>query len=214
MLFDIDNAKSLAQKLLQIESVVLNVQQPFTWTSGLKAPIYCDNRLVLSYPSLRTNIKNQFVQIAQGMKPEITAIAGVATAGIPHAALVAEAMGLPMVYVRTSAKKHGRENQIEGALDPGHRVLLIEDLISTGSSSLSALEALQANHHQVCGLAAIFTYNLPKATQAFQAYDVPVYTLTDYATLTKVALDMGYVNNGALETLENWRANPEAWGNP
>lgn len=212
MLFDVNNAKFLAQKLLQIESIVLNVEHPFTWTSGLKAPIYCDNRMILSYPSLRSHIKNEFYKLADSFFQPFTAIAGVATAGIPHAALLADAMDLPMVYVRTSAKKHGKENRIEGYLNSGQRVLLIEDLISTGGSSLSALEALQAQDHQVNGLAAIFSYNFERANKAIDAANVPFYTLTDYQTLTSAAMEMGHVGNAEMETLEAWRKAPNQWG--
>jgi orotate phosphoribosyltransferase len=211
MLFDVHGSKKLAQKLLQIESVVLDAEQPFTWSSGLKAPIYCDNRTVLSYPDLRTYIQNQFIGIAQSLSQRPTAIAGVATAGIPHATLLADALGLPMVYVRTSAKGHGRENMIEGKLDAGHRVLLLEDLISTGGSSSKALSALREAGQQVTDLAAIFHYNFEKAEQTIQAEKVMLHALTDYNTLIEVAYQEGYIQSESIKTLQAWRADPEQW---
>lgn len=211
MLFDIPNARELAQKLLQIESLVLNVQNPFTWSSGLKAPIYCDNRLTLGYPELRGDIQSQLSAIPNKLSQPVTAVAGVATAGIPHAALVAAALNLPMVYVRSSAKSHGKQNLIEGKLSPGHRILLIEDLVSTGGSSTKAISSLQEAGHSVEALAAIFTYNFERAEQAIQAYEIPLYTLTDYETLIEVAINEGYVERDALETLKAWRTNPDNW---
>jgi orotate phosphoribosyltransferase len=212
MLFDVNNAKYLAQKLLQIKSVVLSIEQPFIWTSGLKAPIYCDNRLILGYPELRNHIKNEFVRLSESFDPPVTAIAGVATAGIPHAAFIAQDLGLPMAYVRSSAKAHGRENLIEGHLSPGHRILVIEDLISTGGSSLKALETLQADGHSIAGLAGIFSYNFQTAENAFHERNISLYTLTDYETLVITAVDFDYVNEGQLNTLKAWRAAPEEWG--
>ncbi len=211
MLFDVHDAQKLAQKLLQIESVVLDAEQPFTWSSGLKAPIYCDNRTILSYPDLRTYIQNQFSAIAQSLSKTPTAIAGVATAGIPHATLLADALALPMVYVRTSAKGHGRENMIEGQLSAGHQVLLLEDLISTGGSSSKALSALNEAGHQVSDLAAIFHYNFEKAEQTIQEMQVSLHTLTDYNTLIKVAHQQGYIQSRSIEKLQAWRADPEGW---
>jgi orotate phosphoribosyltransferase len=212
MLIDVDNAQYLAQKLLQIKSVVLSIEQPFTWTSGLKAPIYCDNRLVLGYPELRNHIKNELVSLTRSFDPPVTAIAGVATAGIPHAAFIAQELGLPMAYVRSSAKAHGRENRVEGYLGSRHRILVVEDLISTGGSSLKALETLQEDGHSISALAAIFSYNFQLAENAFRERNIPLYTLTDYETLVKTAVDFGYVNQNQLNTLKDWRAAPEQWG--
>lgn len=211
MLFSIDGAHNMAQKLLQIRSVILNVSDPFTWTSGLKAPIYCDNRLVLSHPELRRDIQSQFMRIAKHANNPITAIAGVATAGIPHATLVADALNLPLVYVRTSAKKHGKENLIEGDLQTPHQVLLVEDLISTAGSSLTALSALQAAGHIVNTLAGIFSYNFPEADQAISDQGAKLYTLTDYNTLIDVAYQQAYIGHRELEVLQAWRKDPEHW---
>mgnify|MGYP006429800875 CR=1 FL=1 len=211
MLFNIHSAKELAQKLLQIEGVILNTAHPFTWTSGLKAPIYCDNRVILSYPELRSYVKDQLKHMVQDLQVPPTAIAGVATAGIPHAAIVANDLDLPMVYVRTSAKGHGRENMIEGKLSPGHQVLLIEDLLSTGGSSSTALRALKETGHSVTDLAAIFTYNFEETEQTFRNHEVNLHTLTDYHTLIEVAYQQGYIPKQSIETLQAWRADPEHW---
>ncbi len=212
MLLDVINAKYLAQKLLQIQSVVLSIEQPFIWTSGLRSPIYCDNRLILGYPELRNHIKNEFVRLTQSFNPPVTAIAGVATAGIPHAAFIAQELDLPMAYVRTSAKAHGRENHIEGHLSLGHRILVVEDLISTGGSSLKALETLQADDHSIAGLAGIFSYNFETAEAAFHERNIPLHTLTDYETLIETAVENSYVEESELNTLKSWRADPEQWG--
>ncbi|HMX05278.1 MAG TPA: orotate phosphoribosyltransferase, partial [Chitinophagales bacterium] len=176
MLFQSDDAIVFAEKLLAIEAIKLRPNEPFTWASGWRSPIYCDNRLTLSYPEVRTWIKNTLAKGIRQQFPNVEVIAGVATAGIPHAALVADAMGLPMIYVRSEAKKHGLSNQIEGRCAPGSRVVVIEDLVSTGGSSLTAVAALRNVEAQVLGMAALFTYAFPVADEAFNAASCKLFT--------------------------------------
>lgn len=204
-------AREVAEYLLEIKAVVLNPADPFTWASGLKSPIYCDNRKTLSYPKVRNYIKTSFADtIAEEFK-NCDVIAGVATAGIPHGALVADVLNKPFVYVRDKAKGHGLENQIEGKLDKGQKVVVIEDLISTGGSSLKAVEALRAAGAEVLGLGAIFTYGFQKAVDAFGAAGCKYFTLSDYATLLEVAEKQDYVKKEDKATLLNWYQNPEGW---
>ncbi|KFL15102.1 orotate phosphoribosyltransferase [Geobacillus stearothermophilus] len=203
----------IAAKLLEIGAVALQPNEPFTWSSGLKSPIYCDNRLTLAYPDVRRTIADGLAELIRTQFPEADLIAGTATAGIPHAAWVSERLGLPMCYVRSQAKAHGKGKQIEGKAEPGQRVVVIEDLISTGGSSLAAVRALKEAGCEVLGVAAIFTYGLDKAKQAFAAENLPAYTLTDYDTLIETAVRLGAVSEHDLATLRKWRENPEEWGN-
>ncbi|MDF9295821.1 MULTISPECIES: orotate phosphoribosyltransferase [Geobacillus] len=202
----------IAAKLLQIGAVALQPNEPFTWSSGLKSPIYCDNRLTLAYPDVRRTIADGLAELIRTHFPKADLIAGTATAGIPHAAWVSERLELPMCYVRSQAKAHGKGKQIEGQAEPGQRVVVIEDLISTGGSSLAAVRALKEAGCEVLGVAAIFTYGLEKAKQAFAAENLPAYTLTDYNTLIETAVRLGAVSEHDLATLRKWRENPEEWG--
>jgi orotate phosphoribosyltransferase len=203
--------QNIARSLLEIKAVKLNVTQPFTWASGILSPIYCDNRVALSHPAVRTLIK-QGLAAACADFPDVDVIAGVATAGIPHGALVADVLGKPFAYVRSSAKDHGRQNLIEGEITAGARVLLIEDLISTGGSVLKAVDAVEAAGATVIGVLAIFTYGFDKAKLAFEARNIPLVTLTNYQALTQIAAETGYIHPNDAATLEQWRSNPEGWG--
>ncbi len=203
-------SKAIARKLLEISAVRLNPKQPFTWASGILSPIYCDNRLLLSHPSIRDFTTNGFVELSSQFSP-FDVIAGVATAGIPHGVLLADRLHKPFVYVREKPKSHGRQNQIEGFLPENARVLVVEDLISTGGSSLKAVEALTEANAQVVGTAAIFTYGFERATNAFQKAHCPLKTLTDYDTLLEVAVEMGYIPAADLKILSQWRISPEKW---
>jgi orotate phosphoribosyltransferase len=207
-----DAAVKVAEFLLQIKAVRLQPDAPFTWASGIKSPIYCDNRKTLSYPRIRTYIRQQFVEIINESfgKPDV--IAGVATGGIAIGALVAQELGLPFVYVRSEAKKHGLTNQIEGEIESGQTVVVIEDLISTGGSSLKAVEALREKGCNVKGMAAIFTYGFDEAVQNFKKAKCKVVTLTDYNKLITTAVDKEYVDEKALKSLKEWRTNPAKWG--
>lgn len=205
-------AREVAEYLLEIKAVVLKPEEPFTWASGLKSPIYCDNRKTLSYPKVRTYIKTAFADILAEEFAGCEVIAGVATAGIPHGALVADVLNKPFVYVRDKAKAHGMENQIEGKLGKNQKVLLIEDLISTGGSSLKAVEALRAAGAEVLGLGAIFTYGFPKSVTAFKQAKCKFFTLSDYPTLLEVALHNDYIKKQEKETLLQWYQNPDSWG--
>ena len=204
--------KEIATHLLEIGAVSLQPQEPFTWSSGLKSPIYCDNRLTLAYPNVRSKIADGLTALIREHFSDVEAIAGTATAGIPHAAWASERLALPMCYVRSQAKAHGKGKQIEGKVEPGQRVVVIEDLISTGGSSLNAVRALKEAGCEVLGVAAIFTYGLEKAKQAFAAENLAAYTLTDYDTLIETAVRLGAVSEQDLATLRKWRENPEEWG--
>jgi len=207
-----DAALKVAEFLLQIKAVKLQPEKPFTWASGLKSPIYCDNRKTLSYPKIRTYIRQQFVECitANFGKPDV--IAGVATGGIAIGALVAQEMGLPFVYVRSEAKKHGLTNMIEGEIESGQTVVVVEDLISTGGSSLKAVEALREKGCNVKGMVAIFTYGFDEAVQNFKKAKCRVETLTDYSKLINVAVKKEYIDEKSLKSLKEWRANPATWG--
>lgn len=205
------NSVEVARVLLEIQAVKLEPNQPFTWASGIQSPIYCDNRVSLSHPAARNLIKKSLADAASDFG-KIDCIAGVATAGIPHGALLADVLELPFCYVRSSAKDHGRKNLIEGEVQNGWRVLVIEDLISTGGSCLKVVETLREAGCEVAGVLAIFQYGFQKAVDAFQSIGVDFQTLTDYETLVKVAAESGYVGQTDLETLKNWRQNPEGWG--
>jgi len=204
-------AREVAEYLLEIKAVVLKPEDPFTWASGLKSPIYCDNRKTLSYAKVRTYIKTAFADtIAEEFK-NCDVIAGVATAGIPHGALVADVLNKPFVYVRDKAKAHGMENLIEGKLDKGQKVVVIEDLISTGGSSLKSVNALRDAGAEVLGLGAIFTYGFGKSVTAFEEAKCRFFTLSDYPTLLDVAIKQDYIKPEEKETLIEWYKNPEGW---
>lgn len=201
----------IAGQLLQIKAIKLQPANPFTWASGWISPIYCDNRKTLSYPDIRNFIKIQFARIIMEKWPEVDVIAGVATGAIAQGALVADLLGKPFVYVRSSPKGHGLENLIEGDLKPGQKVVVIEDLISTGGSSLKAVEALRDNGADVLGMLAIFTYGFHVAEDNFAAAGVEYETLSNYEVLIKVAVESGYVSADDLNALTDWRENPANW---
>lgn len=206
-----DPAYKVAEFLLQIKAVKLQPENPFTWASGLKSPIYCDNRKTLSYPQIRTYIRQHFVEkINESFgKPDV--IAGVATGGIAQGALVAQDMGLPFVYVRSEAKKHGMTNMIEGDIESGQTVVVIEDLISTGGSSLKAVKALRERGCKVKGMAAIFTYGFDEAVENFKNEKCLLETLTNYETLINAAHQREYITDKDVKSLQKWRANPVTW---
>ncbi len=204
-------AEQIAEALLRIEAVVLRPNQPFTWTSGIKSPIYCDNRLTISYPDIRDLIAEGFVQLIQEQFADAEVVAGAATGGIPHAAFVAQKLGLPMIYVRDKAKGHGKENKIEGLLKPGQKTVVIEDLISTGGSSIKVAEAVREAGGDALGVAAIFTYQLDRAAEGFAAAGVPLATLSNYSALLDVAVRTGAIREDQLELLRSWRSNPEQY---
>ena len=209
---DPDVSKKIAEQLLQIKAIKLQPEKPFTWASGWKSPIYCDNRISLSYPIVRTYIRQALVNAIEKKygKPEI--IAGVATAAIAQGALVAEAMGLPFVYVRASAKGHGRENLIEGEVRNGQSLVVIEDLISTGQSSLKAVEALRNAGCNVKGMISIFNYGFEMSRKNFEDAQCQLISLCDYSDLIQQASESGYVSSNEMETLEHWKTAPEVWG--
>lgn len=204
-------AAEVARRLLEIRAVKLNPRDPFTWASGILSPIYCDNRVALSHPAVRTLLKNCLAEQSRDFGA-FDAVAGVATAGIAHGALLADKLDLPFAYVRSSAKDHGRRNLIEGELHAGQRVLVVEDLISTGGSCLAAADALRDAGCEVVGVLAIFQYGFEKARAAFAAQNLPFATLTDYNTLVQEAAASGYIDTQDLQTLKQWRENPEGWG--
>lgn len=202
--------KIIANDLIEIGALSLSPNKPFTWASGIKSPIYCDNRMTLYFPELRKKIALGLVEIIKEKYPEAEIIAGTATAGIPHAALVSDIMNLPMVYVRSSAKDHGKGNQIEGKVEKGKKAVLIEDLISTGGSSVACAKALEEAGIEVLGIAAIFTYELELADSTY-----PVYTLSNYSALIDVCLNKSIIAEDDLNKLKKWRSNPkdESWMN-
>ncbi|MBC1209694.1 orotate phosphoribosyltransferase [Listeria booriae] len=203
--------KQVAEQLLKIKAVFLQPNDPFTWASGIKSPIYCDNRLTLGFPKTRQFIAKALAEKIKTTFPEVEVLAGTATAGIPHAAWASDILDLPMVYVRSKAKEHGKGNQIEGPIAKGQKVVVIEDLISTGGSSITAVEALREAGCDVLGIAAIFTYGLEKGKTLLGAANVEVAALTNYETLIEVALDEGYVTEGDMATLKEWNKDPEQW---
>ena len=207
------NKRAIAEHLLSIRAVSLKPNEPFTWSSGLRSPIYCDNRLTLSYPAVRKEIAHGLSELIQTNFPEADVIAGTATAGIPHAAWVSDILNLPMVYVRSSAKGHGKGNQIEGIVKDGDKVVVVEDLISTGGSSITCVQALREAGCIVLGVVSIFTYEMEKAAAAFQEADVPYFSLTDFTTLTEVAKEKQSISEDELESLKKWKVNPAEWGN-
>ena len=207
----VDMAQQTANFLLQVKAVKLNNDHPFTWASGRKSPIYCDNRVTLSYPEIRTFIRQRFVEVINEHFGNCDVIAGVATGGIAQGALVAQELGKPFVYVRSEEKKHGLTNQIEGEIHEGQSVVVIEDLVSTGKSSLIAVKALREKGCQVKGMAAIFTYGLSVAEQNFKEADVELHTLTNYDNLIEVARCEEYIREEQMQSLAAWRVNPEKW---
>jgi orotate phosphoribosyltransferase len=206
-----ETAYMTAKFLLQIKAVKLNDENPFTWASGRKSPIYCDNRITLSYPEIRTFIRQRFVDVIVEQFGDVDVIAGVATGGIAQGALVAQELGKPFVYVRSEEKKHGLTNQIEGEIESGQSVVVIEDLVSTGKSSLIAVNALREKGCNVKGMVAIFTYNLAVAKKNFEDADVVLRTLTNYDRLIEVAKEEEYIKASAMDSLAKWRENPEKW---
>lgn len=211
MIFNKNIAKKTAELLLQINAIKLNPNKPFTWASGWKSPIYCDNRLVLSYPAIRNFIKHELAKNIEKIYGKPDVIAGVATGAIGIGALVADYMGLPFVYVRPEAKKHGRQNQIEGKLEKGQNVVVVEDLISTGKSSLNAVNALKEKSVNVKGMAAIFTYGFEISETNFLKNNIELRTLGNYNHLLEQASNTGFINEIQLKTLSNWNKNPSEW---
>lgn len=207
-----DTAAQIAENLLEIGAVALRPHQPFTWTSGIKSPIYCDNRLTMSYPAIRDLIAESFAALIREAYPEAEVIAGTATAGIPHAAFAAQKLGLPMAYIRDKAKGHGKENQIEGLIKPGQKVVVIEDLISTGGSSLKAALAVREAGAEPLAVLAIFSYQLDKAVSAFAEAGIPLQTLSNYSALIDVAVERGDIKAEDLELLQSWRKDPASFG--
>lgn len=204
-------AQQLARELLRIEAVLLDPDDPFTWSSGLRAPIYCDNRLTMGYPAIRRAIRDGFAAVIdeEGLTPDV--IVGTATAGIPHAAWLADHLDKPMAYARSSAKEHGRQNQIEGRVDAGQSAVIIEDLVSTGGSALDAVDAVHAADATVEAVLAIFTYELDAAAERFRAAAVPLFTLTGYRALLSVVAAQDTFAPDALQALQDWRRDPEQW---
>ncbi|MEM6684714.1 MAG: orotate phosphoribosyltransferase [Bacteroidota bacterium] len=211
MIFDKNTAKKTAELLLQINAIKLQPQEPFTWASGWKSPIYCDNRITLSFPPIRNYLREQFAKHIEKEYGKPDVIAGVATGAIGIGILVAEYLGVPFVYVRPEAKKHGRQNQIEGFLQKGQNVVVVEDLISTGKSSLNAVKALKTAEVNVKGMVAIFSYNFDISKENFENANVNLHTLSNYENLLEQALDTNYITSSELETLENWRKDPATW---
>lgn len=204
-------AQEVAKKLLEIGAIKLNIKKPFSWSSGWQSPIYCDNRLSLSYPEIRTYIKRGLSNLVNLHFPAAEAVAGVATAGIPQGALIADELGLPFAYVRSKPKGHGMENLIEGTLATGSKVVVVEDLISTGGSSLKSAEALRSAGFEVLGMVSIFTYGFELADRNFKEAGLPLYSLSNYGVLIEEAEKLGLVKSGEIETLESWRKAPEQW---
>ena len=203
--------RDFASKLLRIKAIKLQPNEPFTWASGWKSPFYCDNRKTLSYPDIRTFVKVGMVHAILKHFPEADVIAGVATAGIPQAALIADVLNMPLIYVRSKPKDHGLENLIEGEMEEGAKVVVIEDLISTGGSSLKAVEAIRKAGGDVVGMVASYTYGFPIAAQAFKDANVKLVTLTDYDHVVAEALATGYIQESDTELLNEWRKNPSGW---
>lgn len=203
--------KKIAQDLLEIKAVSLSPNEPYTWASGIKSPIYCDNRITMSYPSVRREIARGLAELIKRDYPEAEVIAGTATAGIPHAAWVAERLDLPMVYIRGKAKDHGKGNQIEGRITKNQKMVIIEDLISTGGSVIDAAVAAKNEGADVIGAAAIFTYELPKGIENFKKHQLSFATLTNYSTLIDVALELGTIEANDLNLLKEWKQDPTKW---
>lgn len=213
MIIDTSFARELAGDLLDINAVILRPNEPFTWASGWNSPIYCDNRLTLRHPQIRKKIAANFVKIIQSEFPNTDVITGTATAGIPHAAWVAGSLDKPLAYVRAKPKTYGMGNQIEGGVAKGESTVVIEDLISTGGSSISVVNALQFVGAEVEAVISIFNYGFEKASKNFEKVNVPVFNLTDYNTLVDVAVEKGFVSSEDLEQLASWRLSPDTWPN-
>ncbi len=207
-------SQEFAARLLQIKALRINTKQPFQWASGWLSPLYCDNRKVLSHPYLRDFVKSELANMVLHHFPEAEVIAGVATAGIPHGVMTADLLKLPFVYVRSKPKEHGMGNQIEGELQAGQKVVVIEDLVSTGKSSLQAAEAIRAAGGEVIGMCALFTYSFPAAAAAFEQAGIPLHTISDYAALMEVALEQQIIREDEKEALAQWREAPDRWARP
>lgn len=206
-----EQSNQIAKDLLDIEAIFLRPNEPFTWASGIKSPIYCDNRITMSYPHVRRAIAKGLAAVIKTTYPEAEVIAGTATAGIPHAAWVAELLDLPMVYIRSKAKEHGKGNQIEGRIQPNQKMVVIEDLLSTGGSVLEACEAAKREGADVLGVAAIFTYELPQVQENFDQAGLSYVTLTNYTALIESALEKGAIQESDVALLQEWRKDPAAW---
>ena len=211
MIYDIDIAQQVAKSLLQINAIILQPNNPFKWAAGWNSPIYCDNRKTLSYPEIRTYLKQGLAAIVKNHYKGANVIAGVATAGIPHGALVAEELGLPFIYVRSKAKEHGKQNQIEGSFQEGQSVILVEDLISSGKSSLDSAQVLKDAGMNVKGMVSIFTYGFDAAAESFKKAECENVSLCDYSTLLPIAKEQQYVEESDLSVLNEWRDNPAIW---
>ncbi|WP_222166984.1 orotate phosphoribosyltransferase [Edaphocola aurantiacus] len=205
------NATIFAEKLLQIKALKLNADEPFTWASGWKSPVYCDNRKLLSFPHVRDYVKSELANLILEKFGDAESIAGVATAGIPHGALAADLLRLPFIYVRSKPKGHGLGNQIEGVLEPGQKVVVVEDLISTGKSSLEAVEAIRQAGGEVIGLVALFTYGFAAADIAFSEAGVPFHTISNYNALVEVGMKQNIITESQLSQLMEWRESPSTW---
>lgn len=203
--------KEIAKDLLKIQAVKLSPNEPFTWASGIKSPIYCDNRLTISYPKIRTAIAKGIAELISERYPKVEVIAGTATAGIPHAAWIAAELDLPLVYVRSKPKDHGRGKQIEGVLHPGAKTVVIDDLLSTGGSVLKAVKAAQNEGADVLGVGAIFSYQLQAIVDNFSQADLSYFTLTNYSELLEAAVETNYISTTERAALEKWRHDPENW---
>ena len=211
MIYDIDIAKQVAKSLLQINAIILQPNNPFKWAAGWNSPIYCDNRKTLSYPEIRTFIRTSLASVINNHYKGASVIAGVATAGIPHGALVAEELGLPFIYVRSKTKEHGKQNKIEGYFEKGQSVVLIEDLISSGKSSLEAVSALRESGMNVKGLVSIFTYGFDAATKNFNNADCDFISLCDYNHMLPQAVESNYITETEMSILKDWRKDPSVW---
>ena len=212
MIYDIDIAKQIAKSLLQINAIILQPSQPFKWAAGWNSPIYCDNRKTLSYTEIRNHIRQGLAAIVKNHYKGANVIAGVATAGIPHGVLVAEELGLPFIYVRSKAKEHGKQNQIEGYFEKGQSVILVEDLISSGKSSLEAAATLKEAGMNIKGIISIFTYGFDTAAENFKNAECEYVSLCDYNTLLPQAIKSQYIEKSDLSILREWRENPAIWG--
>jgi orotate phosphoribosyltransferase len=211
MVFNQKIAQQTAESLLQINAIKLNPKNPFIWASGWQSPIYCDNRVALSYPKVRTYLSQVLAEEIKNQFQNDIVIAGVSTGAIGIGMLVAQELGLPFIYVRPEPKKHGRKNQIEGKLEPNQKVVVIEDLISTGKSSLNAVKALEASGNEILGMLALFTYGFPEASHAFDQANLKLQTLCDYNHLLKVALEQNKITEKEAQNLSEWRKNPAQW---
>ncbi|MFA6151952.1 MAG: orotate phosphoribosyltransferase [Chitinophagaceae bacterium] len=203
--------KHFAEKLLQIKALQINTQQPYKWASGWNSPVYCDNRKVLSFPYTRDFVKSELANMILEHYPDAEVIAGVATAGIAHGVLAADLMKLPFIYVRSKPKEHGMGNQIEGVMEPGAKVVVVEDLISTGKSSLEVVEVLRANGANVLGMCGLFTYGFPAADEAFEKANLQLHTISNYSALMEVAEELKIVSPEQREKLAEWRTSPATW---